>query len=375
MKISTTELFKTSSLEEQKREDLYIGSLDPLRSDERLRLVPAFNQERDTIALVLMLVDMLPSVTEAADFDYFNACAAMRDIGIMLGSLKRHAVEPVHVIPELEEKLNIIGNITDLPPRDTLIHYVRWNPEDARLRTYTGTEDERQLIKSVQLSIHPLYEAILSLNDLYSLPLSSPEFAPLCDKVIAQFDGMVQGVVNAKRNVSPQYFAEELRFYFDPIILNDREYLGPGAVEMPVFVFDHILWNCDLEDEMYTEFKKAYVPYNQAMMRDLYLAYEYAPSLVNKVINELIGDYQVSHIKLQSAKTLVKLFNLLKSFRAPHKKLADEAYKHAEKAAYREKGSGGYEPGVLQYILQLNLQALDRLKESIQLYENKQIPY
>lgn len=375
MKITTTDPLKTSLLEEQKREDLYIGSLDPLQSDERLRLVPVFNQERDTIALVLMLVDMLPSVSEAADFDYFAACAAMRDIGIMLGSLKRHAVEPVQVIPELEEKLNIMGNITDLPPRDTLIHYVRWNPEGKRIRTYTGTEDERQLIKSVQLAIHPLYEAIFSLNDLYNLPLSSSEFVSLSNQVLAQFDGMVQGVVNAKRNVSPQYFAEELRFYFDPITLNDREYLGPGAVEMPVFVFDHILWSCDLEDEMYTEFKKAYVPYNQAIMRDLYSAYEFSPSLISKVINELILDNHFSETKLQGAKALVKLFNLLKSFRAPHKKLADKAYEHAEKDAYREKGSGGYEPGVLQYILQLNLQALDGLKESIQLYENRQIPY
>lgn len=369
------DLLAIPSLAEQKREDLYIEGLDPLQSDERFRLIPAFNQQKDTIALVLMLVDMLPSVSEAADFTYFQACAAMRDIGIMLGSLKRHGVEPVHVIPELEDKLNILGNLTDLPPRDTLIHYVRWNPEGLRQRTYTGTEDERQLIKSVRLAMHPLYEAILSLHDLYNLPLASSEFVPLCHQVIHQFDGMVQGVVNAKRNVSPQYFAEELRFYFDPIILNEREYLGPGAVEMPVFVFDHILWNCDLEDAMYTEFKKAYVPYNQAMVRDLYRSYEHAPSLVNKIVRELRDDMCPSDIKLQSAKSLVKLFNLLKSFRTPHKKLADKAYEHAEKAAYREKGSGGYEPGVLQYILQLNLQALDRLKESIEFYESRQIAY
>lgn len=375
MNTSTVELLSIPSLEEQKREDLYICSLDPLQSDERMKLVPAFNQEKDTIALVLMLVDILPSVHEAAGFDYFMACAAMRDIGIMLGSLKRHAVEPVHVIPELEEKLNILGNITDLPPRDTLIHYVRWNPEGKRIRTYTGTEDERQLIKSVQLAIHPLYEAILSLNELYKLPLSSKEFVPLCERVIAEFDGMVQGVVNAKRNVSPQYFAEELRFYFDPIVLNDREYLGPGAVEMPVFLFDHILWNSDLDDEMYTDFKKAYVPYNQALIRDLYHTYEHAPSLVSKVVSELTEDYRVSETKLQNAKTLIRLFNLLKSFRAPHKKLADKAYEHAEKDAYREKGSGGYEPGVLQYILQLNLKALEKLKCSIQIYENRQVPY
>ncbi len=371
MNISMTDLLRSPSLEVQKREDLYICDLDPLRADNCLRMVPAFNQDKDTIALVLMLVDMLPSINEATGFDYFQACAAMRDLGIMLGSLKRHGVEPVHVIPELEEKLNILGNLTDLPPRDTLIHYVRWNPVGPRIRTYTGTEDERQLIESVRLSIHPLYEAILSINDLYNIPLDAPDFVPKCATVIEQFDHMVKGVVHAKRSVSPQYFASELRFYFDPIVLNEREYLGPGAVEMPVFLFDHILWNCDLEDETYREFKKAYVPYNQGMIRDLYHTYERRLSLVNKVILELTESHSFSEAKLQGAKALIGVFNLLKSFRAPHKKLADEAYEHSQKSEdYREKGSGGYEPGILHYILQLNLQALDRLKESIKVYEN-----
>ncbi|MDF9795608.1 hypothetical protein OKW21_000871 [Catalinimonas alkaloidigena] len=360
------------ALEEQKKEDQYICCLDPLQSDERLKAVPALNKGKDTIALVLMLVDMLPSIKEAADMDFYEACAAMRDIGIMLGSLKRHGVEPVHVIPELEEKLNILADITDLPPRDTLIHYVRWNPEGKRQRTYTGTEDEIQLIKSVKVAILPLHEAIRALNELYNIPLSSPEFVPVCERVITHFDGMVQGMVNAKRNVSPRYFAEELRFYFDPIELNEQEYLGPGAVEMPVFVFDHILWNCDLGEAFYNEFKQAYLPYNQAVMRELYDAYKHLPSLVNKCIQELRQANDYSVVRLDSAKHLIKLFNLLKSFRAPHKKMADEAYEHAAKDAYREKGSGGYEPGVLHLILKLNLEALERLKSSIQDYKNKQ---
>ncbi|MEK6479314.1 monodechloroaminopyrrolnitrin synthase PrnB family protein [Catalinimonas sp. 4WD22] len=372
MKTISLEVQSIPTFEEQKKIDQYICCLDPLQSDDRLKAVPSLNKKKDTIALVLMLVDMLPSVKEATDMDFYEACAAMRDIGIMLGSLKRHGVEPVHVIPELEVKLNILAETTDLPPRDTLIHYVRWNPEGKRQRTYTGTEDERQLIKSVSIAIHPLHEAIRSLNDLYHIPLSSEDFIPTCERVITYFDGMVQGIVNAKRNVSPQYFAEELRFYFDPIELNDREYLGPGAVEMPVFVFDHMLWNCDLEDTDYDEFKQAYLPYNQAGMRELYDAYRHLPSLVNKCISELDHANEISEIRLFSARRLVKLFNLLKSFRAPHKKMADEAYEHAAKDAYREKGSGGYEPGILHYILNLNLQALERLKNSIHWYEERQ---
>lgn len=373
MKTISLEVRSIPAFEEQKKVDQYICCLDPLQSDERLKAVPSLNKKKDTIALVLMLVDMLPSVKEAADMDFYEACAAMRDIGIMLGSLKRHGVEPVHVIPELEVKLNILAETTDLPPRDTLIHYVRWNPEGKRQRTYTGTEDERQLIKSVSIAIHPLHEAIRSLNDLYHIPLSSKDFIPTCERVITYFDGMVQGMVNARRNVSPKYFADELRLYFDPIELNDREYLGPGAVEMPVFVFDHILWNCDLDAAEYNEFKQAYVAYNQSDMRDLYYIYQHLPSLLNKCIDTLDREDNYSAISLQGAKRLVKIFNLQKSFRAPHKKIADEAYEHAAKVEYRDKGSGGYNPSILQYILVHNLQALDRLKKTIEMYEYRHV--
>lgn len=354
--------------EDQTKEDRYISSLDPLHADKPLRLVPALNEKRDTIALVLMLVDMLPSVAEAAQFDFHQACAAMRDIGIMLGSLKRHGVEPVHVIPELEDKLNLMGEISGLPPRDTLIHYVRWNPDNERLRTYTGTEDEKQLIASVRVAMPTLHKAILLLDQLYNLPLDAPEFVSLCDETTENFGGMVEGVVNARRNVSPKYFAEELRFYFDPIILNEREYLGPGAVEMPVFLFDHILWNCDLHDEKYVQFKEAYLPYNQELIRKLYDKYQGLPSLSSKIITELSTSKKYTEDTLAGAKAFNKLFNCLKSFRAPHKKLADEAYVHAGKDEYREKGSGGYDPGILHYISQLNTEIHDRLKVSIKGY-------
>lgn len=362
---------KYVSSDELKKEDSYICSLDPLQADERFQSVPTFNQQKDTIALVLMLVDILPSVQEAESMSYYEACAAMRDLGILLGSMKRHGVEPVDVIPELELKLNILGEKTDLPPRDTLIHYVRWNPEGRRQRTYTGTEDEKQLIRSVKVAIHPLHEAILLLHSLYDISIQSPEFKLICEAVCDNFEGMVKGMVNAKRNVSPKYFAEELRFYFDPITLNNREYLGPGAVEMPVFVFDHILWNCDLKDEDYEGFKKAYLAYNQMDMRELYDRYVYFPSLVNKCVNELNEAAGYSAICHENIRQLIRLFNLQKSFRAPHKKIADEAYEHAAKAEFRDKGSGGYHPSILQDILHHNLNALDRLKNALEAYTNK----
>lgn len=376
MKLNLIEPIRLKAVEKYNQDDLYIASLDPLSADEHLTLVPTLNENKDTIALVLMLVDILPSMPTASTFDFYQAGAAMRDIGILLGSLKRHGVEPVNVIPELEDKLNLLGRITNLPPRDTLIHYTVWNPAGDRHRTYTGTQDEKHLIESVKMAMHPLLQAIFYLTDLHAMPLQSPEFIATCDKAADSFEAMIKGIVHARRNISPAYFAQELRFYYDPILLNEKMYLGPGAVEMPVFVFDHILWSANCDDPMYKEFKGTYVPYIQEYVRAVYHEFLYQDSLVTKVSKSLLGDESYMAEKLQSAKALIRLFNLLKSFRMPHKKLADEAYaqKTQKEDENRKKGSGGYEPEILQHILKLNLQYLNQLEESIVTYSLRK-PY
>lgn len=376
MKLSTVEPIHIKSVERYNRDDQYIASLDPLDGDGALTRVPLLNEKKDTIALVLMLVDLLPSIPTAETFDFYQAGAAMRDIGILLGSLKRHGVEPVNVIPELEDKLNLLGKRTHLPPRDTLIHYTIWNPVGERQRTYTGTQDEKFLIESVYMAMNPLIHAIFYLKQLHTIPLQSPVFAEVCDKVAEHFEAMVKGVVNARRNVSPSYFAQELRFYYDPILLNDRMYLGPGAVEMPVFVFDHLLWSANCQDAMYKEFKNTYVPYIQDYVRDVYHEFLYQDSLVAKAIKSLHANEPYKAEKLHGAKSIIRLFNLLKSFRMPHKKLAEEAYAQnvQKEEDHRKKGSGGYEPEILQHILKLNLQSLAKLEESILTYSFRRSP-
>ncbi len=68
-------------------------------------------------------------------------------------------------------------------------------------------------------------------------------------------------VVYARGNVSTLYFAQARRLYYEPMRLNGHTYLWPGAVEMPVFVFDHLFWSFDCTDAEYTSFKKGHLPY------------------------------------------------------------------------------------------------------------------
>jgi monodechloroaminopyrrolnitrin synthase len=261
----------------------------------------------------------------------------------------------------------MLGEKTDLPPRDTLIHYTVWNPDGERLRTYTGTDDEKHLIESVKIAMSPLVQAIKDLKELYFISPESEDFSLLCERVKDNLEKMVKAIVHAKRNVSTYYFATELRLYFDPITLNGREYLGPGAVEMPLFVFDHILWGSDCFEEEYIKFKQTYLPYILPEMRIIFNEFSGSKSLLTQMSSMLEHAPTFDHNVFQSIKKIKELCLLLKSFRMPHKKMAEESYNHDGENT-RKQGSGGYQTDILAYIMKLNFNKFDNFEKSVHGY-------
>jgi FAD/FMN-containing dehydrogenase len=79
-----------------------IGSLDPLGADRVLARLPAMNARADAAAIARALVELAPSDAERSELTFQGCLAAMRDLGVLAGSLKRHGVEPVQALPELE---------------------------------------------------------------------------------------------------------------------------------------------------------------------------------------------------------------------------------------------------------------------------------
>lgn len=340
-----------------------IQSLDPLKLDQKFPLLHQLNSQHDGRAICQLLYSILPSPDILEGFSYEEAVAAMRDLGIFMGILKRNGIEPVEEIPELEYVLLVLMVKTDLPPRDTLSHYTLWNPGGERMRTYTGTSDERQLIESVKMAFPDLIDAILMLDSIYAKPLGDVDFVNACQMARKKMEAMVMGIVHAKRNVSPAFFANELRFYYDPIKVDYRkEYIGPGAVELPMFLFDHILWNCDLEDHEYIAFKEGYLPFNLKFVRDIYWKYKGKPSLLNVIKDNLA--FNPSEKSVRAAEAVLEFFNILKSFRMPHKKLAEQVYAHKEDHN-RANGSGGYTIDILHRILFLQNQQMIALQDSL----------
>lgn len=348
----------------QKSQDFYIASLDPIGFDEHVDRLILFNKEGNVKGLVQLLYPLMPFPEEIRKFDYAQCAAAMRDLGMFLGSIKRLGVEPIEAVPELEYVLEELGSKTDLPPRDTLLHYTVWNPDNHRVRTYTGLRDEKELIRSVAMSTHPLLKAIHILMELHRTAFEDERFVQLCAEVEEHFRQVIDGIVHAKRFVSPEVFAKDLRFYFEPIRFYKSQVIGPGAVEMPMFVFDHLLWSSDCESDAYRSFKVGFLPYILPYLRDVYDSFDARPSLVTKMCHALEHSKNIS-LMLNAAKALLKVCNLQKSFRMPHKKLAEEAYAH-EDQSLKEKGSGGYAPTILSDIIHLNLKQINNLTNAME---------
>ncbi|MEP2025270.1 MAG: monodechloroaminopyrrolnitrin synthase PrnB family protein [Reichenbachiella sp.] len=339
-----------------------VKKLDPLGIDEYVSLIPKLNADGDADGLVSLLSRKLPTPEQLDGFDFYTSLASMRDIGIFLGSIKRHDIEPIEAIPHLEYVLDELSRKTNLPPRDTLLHYTVWNPDGHRKRRYTSVKDELDLMHSVTESFPAMEGAIDHLIKLHHTPIDSPYYEELCEKAGADFKHVIQAIVFAHRTVSPEFFARELRFYYDPIVFNNEELIGPGAVELPMFVYDHLLWSSQIMNEEYVEFKTKYLPFNLSFMRDIYDFYSGKESLVDVAIRML--EEKPNDQVVASSQALLKLCNMQKSFRMPHKKLAEESYKYQEETG-QDKGSGGYSTDILQFILEANSQRIDSLSSSI----------
>lgn len=342
--------------------DEEVKKLDPLQIDQHLTAIAQCNTDRDVDGLIKLLKNKLPTPTQLDKYDFYSALACMRDIGIFLGSIKRHDVEPVEAIPQLEYILDELGIKTNMPPRDTLLHYTVWNPEGERMRRYTFVEDEANLMQSVKDSFPAMEGAIDHLIKLHHTPMESKYYEELCTKAGESFKHVIDAIVFAHRSVSPEFFAKELRFYYDPIVFNGEELIGPGAVELPMFVYDHLLWSSQVMDEEYITFKTTYLPYNLSFMRDIYEFYAGKESLLDAAIRQL-NQYPNDQV-IDSSKALLKLCNMQKSFRMPHKKLAEESYEYQEETG-KDKGSGGYSTDILVFIQQANNSKIDALKNAI----------
>lgn len=341
-----------------------VAACDPLHARALVLQLPGLNRKKDVPGIVGLLRDFLPARGVPSGWGFVEAAAAMRDIGFFLGSLKRHGHEPVDVVPGLEPVLLDLARVTDLPPRETLLHVTVWNPAAADAqRSYTGLGDEAHLLESVRISMASLEAAIALIVELSDVPLRAPAFAEGCVELAACLQKMVDSIVYAYRFISPKVFYDELRPFYEPVRVGGRSYLGPGAVEMPLFVLEHVLWGSQSDHPAYLEFKETYLPYVLPEFRAIYARFDGRQALVDRVL----GEAQAARVRGEPVgaglAALERVFEVLLHFRAPHLKLAERTYEAGQSGP--SIGSGGYAPSMLGDLLTLTRDARSRLHAAL----------
>ncbi|MGD1912099.1 MAG: monodechloroaminopyrrolnitrin synthase PrnB family protein [Rivularia sp. (in: cyanobacteria)] len=350
------------------QENAMIAELDPIKSDADIVQLPYMNCARDIKSIISRLQRLIPTEGQIEDFNIHEARAVVRDLGMFAGSIKKYGIEPVEVIPQLETVLIQLGTKTDMVPRDTLIHYTVWNPDGERKRRYTLHLDETKIIESSKIAIPRLEMGIYKLLELHKIPFESPDFIRECEICASYLNGMVEAIVYTIKNVSRKVFAENLRPYFDSFMIQGKEYLGPGAVEMPLLIFDHFLWSSECRDVAYLYFKQSFISYFLPNFRKLYIDGVFATSLLSKLIDKLNNASSFDENLVASAAELMKLFKILIKFRKPHIKVVNQAYTLAENRQ-RETGSGGYKCSTLIHITELTENAVASLQNAIKEHE------
>ncbi|SCK55154.1 protein of unknown function [Variovorax sp. HW608] len=284
------------------------------------------------------------------------ALAAMRDVGLVLGSLKRHGVEPLTVVPQIEPLLLQLGGLCEMVPRDTVLHYTSWNPDGPRRRAYTCDPQERLLQASI-VKVFPSLSASLCVSaSLREMSPRDARCAPLVDSLHSMATSMVESIDGVVQNVSPAFFAQTLRPYFEDVKIGGRAYLGPAAAQVPLWLMDLCVWASDRSSENYRRFLDESVPYCLPPWRIYYEQFGAAQSLVSR-LGQYMADPEMAQDcnLLGTASSIARLLKTLKAFRGRHLGIARKAY--APEIRRYEQGSGGAPVSLLKEIIDLTIQS------------------
>lgn len=347
-------------LEREAEMDRAVSELDPLDADDFfVGILPEFNHRMVPAEIMRMASFIIPSLEEFDKYDLLSARAALRDLGVIAASLRRHEVDVAGFLP-LRDALLRLSEITGEVPRDTVFSYGPRNPRDRRQRRFTKHKEEAVFIKSFVSGMEGLWNCIMLVPALLSTPLSSPHFLQACTELTKQFQAMVSAIIKVRNEVSPEIFTAELRPYFDPITIGGREYFAPGGAQMPVLIVDQLLWANDCATPSYARYCEENLRYMPPVLRELSAYYGSRRSIVAMVC-ERHAEKQpfLTEPERKGIQALSNLLARVMSFRAPHQRLAEANFALRSRFAL---GSGGYTPALLTELIEKTQEAQKALR-------------
>lgn len=338
--------------------DLRISKLDPLNMDSLFSSnFNDINNNSDVDQLVKIAVNygniaQEKLILNAIDQDL--ALATIRDLGMIASSLTKENIEIKKIRP-LHDSMLALSEYTGEVARDTVFSYGTRNPNNDRIRTFTGILEEHVFISSFREGMKDLSISIEAISKTLDLPINDPIYSSNIDKAKESFEAMVDAIKTVHQEVPPHIFSSRLRPYFNPYFIDNKKLLAPGGAGMPVTIIDYLLWSSNFTDESYISYlyeNISYLPYSYKYLFD-------ENKGTNNLYDKFITDYQWfgnDENVQKSLNSLIGLFNVLIRFRSPHKKVADENFKIRDGEAV---GSGGHKPTVLQQLID---ETFDRYK-------------
>lgn len=324
-----------------------VRSLDPLGLDDKLSRLPSLNKNSDLRSLINILKEIeIAKITQMSSLSEAEALAIVRDLGMYFSSIKRLGVEPMAEAPGLTSFLLAYSENLNLVPRNTVLHYGPWNPKGARERTFVG-EEEHYLIESTRVCSICIEKCFLRLTELANVPPADPWMTEQLDEIHDSLQVLVTSMREVARKVHPvNFFAKQLRPFMEEIDVGGKNFFGPAAAQVPMYLIDRVLWSHSQTSQTHQDLQNELVEYGLPEWRAQLQAVK--TPLANRIHEALSQSPEDTQIR-KCCESLHRILHLLTGFRKIHRGVAIKSYSSSE--ALYNRGSAGASPEVLTEVL------------------------
>jgi len=328
-------------------------ALDPLGVDRFMQILPDLTRSGQ----LDVILNKLRFITE--NFDQSNCAsiphcfAALRDFDFLITSAHVLGANSYKGIQRLQEILEVLGRLTDHNPRGCNFTYGLFNPEDDRMRTFTGLNEERIFIHAIQKGTKGLDDSLLTLKRLSMVRVDSRDFEYLTDEITIQFAPMLPAVVEVLRKITPEVFSRQIVRFFVPLDINGKTYPGITGAQIQNVCIDLIVYGANSYSEQYYSYAArslaSMLPFQQSITRQI-LQQLQQTSLLNKIERDIALCENIDSAQaITSLNSLQRFLRKILRFRWAHRRLAQKNLPLRKK----ELGSGGYALDLLDDLIQI----------------------
>jgi monodechloroaminopyrrolnitrin synthase len=337
-------------------------ALDPLDVDEFMQQLPGLTESRQLDTILNRLALVVRRLDERIYRSVASSFAALRDLEFMIASASILSANSHKQVQGLESVLEALGSFVDHAPRGCTFTYGLFNPDGARMRTFTGLDEERTFIRAIQQGTRHLDDGLVAVGTLSTVPIDSEDFEALTVQLTTEFESMVTAVVQVLRCVTADIFSGKIVTFFVPLDINGKVYSGITGAQVQNIGIDYLLFGADLKDERYihyvSENMTAMLPFHRSVISGTLHQLKF-----RSLLAKLNGDVDCTGINcIQATRSLDSLRYFLQrvlSFRMVHRRLA------VDNLPLRpiEKGSGGYNLDHLDFLILQTRHATRRIAE------------